>query len=93
MLGPPARRVSTPVELLMESIRQHDHKGLRPTKSLMVEKTGMLSVILNFLLFFLFVYCIDFFSQFCLAKLEEKMLNAIDLNFSRTKTHARTRTL
>lgn len=36
----PARRVSTPVELLMESIRKHDSQNLRPTRSLMRDRTG-----------------------------------------------------
>ncbi|EFX84487.1 hypothetical protein DAPPUDRAFT_99656 [Daphnia pulex] len=39
-LRPLARRVSTPVELLMESIRQHDSKELRPTRCLLVNRTG-----------------------------------------------------
>ena len=39
-LRPLARRISTPVELLMESIRQHDSKELRPTRCLMVDRTG-----------------------------------------------------
>ncbi|XP_057379432.1 protein spire homolog 1-like [Daphnia carinata] len=38
-LRPLARRVSTPVELLMESIRQHDSKELRPTRCLLVNRT------------------------------------------------------
>ncbi|KZS11938.1 Spire [Daphnia magna] len=39
-LRPLTRRVSTPVELLMESIRQHDSKELRPTRCLLVNRTG-----------------------------------------------------
>ncbi|XP_046632352.1 protein spire homolog 1-like isoform X3 [Daphnia pulicaria] len=38
-LRPLARRVSTPVELLMESIRQHDSKELKPTRCLLVNRT------------------------------------------------------
>lgn len=38
-LRPLTRRVSTPVELLMESIRQHDSKELRPTRCLLVNRT------------------------------------------------------